>query len=189
MTITTISLDTVYDGWARYYVASFRLENGETIRREIEDHGRAVAVLPYDERRRTAILVRQFRAPVFVAAGEPSLLEAIAGIVEEPDPADAGRREAQEEAGLHLRSLEFVAEAWTMPGLSTERMSLFLARYDESDRRTAGGGAPGEQENIAVEEIGLSELAAMADAGRLKDMKALVLTQSLRLRRPDLFRA
>jgi nudix-type nucleoside diphosphatase (YffH/AdpP family) len=187
MAITTISLDTVYDGWARYSVASFRLENGETIHREIEDHGRAVAVLPYDERRRTAILVRQFRAPVFMASEELSLLEAIAGIVEEPDPADAGRREAQEEAGLFLRNLERVAEVWTMPGLSTERMSLFLARYDEGDQRSAGGGVPGEQENITIEEIALSELAAMADFGRLTDMKALVLTQSLRLRRPDLF--
>jgi hypothetical protein len=33
----------------------------------------------------------------------------------------------------------------------------------------------------------LAELAGMADSGGLDDMKALVLVQTLRLRRPDLF--
>jgi hypothetical protein len=39
------------------------------------------AVLPYDERRKTAILIRQFRAPVFVTVREGDLLGAIAGLV------------------------------------------------------------------------------------------------------------
>jgi nudix-type nucleoside diphosphatase (YffH/AdpP family) len=178
----------VHEGWAKYSVATFRLQNGETVRREIEDHGRAAAVLPYDERRKTAILVRQFRAPVFVTTGEDSLLEAIAGLVEEDDPAETGRREAHEEAGLRLRKLDRVAVVWSMPGLSTERMSLFLAVYDASDREWSGGGVAGEGEHIVVEEIPLAELARLADSGELNDMKTLVLTQALRLKRPDLFK-
>jgi len=189
MTIALLNIETVHHGWARYSLASFRLESGETIRREIEDHGRAAAVLPYDELRKTAILVRQFRAPVFLATGQHNLLEAIAGLVEEADPEDTGRREAYEEAGLRIRDLEPVAEIWTMPGLSTERMSLYLAAYDWRDRQSGGGGVAAEQEHIVVEEIALGELASMADAGVLTDVKALVLTQSLRLRRPHLFHA
>jgi len=188
MTITMTSMETVYEGWAKYSFATFRLPGGETVRREIEDHGRAVAVLPYDERRKTAILVRQFRAPVFVAAGERNLLEAIAGLVEEPEPEDAARREAYEEAGLGLKSLERVAQAWTMPGLSTERMSLYLAPYDVHDRLSAGGGATHEHEYLEVVELPLSELALFADSEGLADMKTLVLVQTLRLRRPDLFK-
>ena len=34
----------------------------------------------------------------------------------------------------------------------------------------------------------LSELAAMADAGTLNDMKTLVLVQTLRIGKPELFR-
>ena len=187
MTISIVSMKSVHEGWAKFSVASFRLQNGDTIRREIEDHGRAAAVLPYDEGRKTAILVRQFRAPVFVTAGEESVLEAIAGLVEEDDPEDTGRREAHEEAGLRLRRLERIAEAWSMPGLSTERMSLFLAAYGAENRESYGGGHAGEGEQIIVEEIALGALARMADSGELSDMKALVLVQTLRLKRPDLF--
>jgi nudix-type nucleoside diphosphatase (YffH/AdpP family) len=187
MMILIVDLKTVHEGWAKYSVGEFRLDNGETVKREIEDHGRAAAVLPYDEKRKTAILVRQFRAPVFVTEGDEDSLEAIAGLVEEDDPEETGGREAHEEAGLRLRKLERVAEVWSMPGLSTERMSLFLAPYDARDRETAGGGVAGEEENITVEEIPLAELARRADAGELRDMKAFVLIQTLRLRRPDLF--
>jgi len=38
-----------------------------------------------------------------------------------------------------------------------------------------------------VVELPLAELAARADEGRLDDMKTMLLVQTLRLRRPDLF--
>ena len=90
-----------------------------------------------------------------------------------------------EEAGLRMRSLERVATVWTMPGISTERMDLFLGEYSEADRVHAGGGI--EDESIQVLEMPLAEIAAMADAGTLNDMKTLLLLQTLRLRRPGLF--
>jgi hypothetical protein len=66
-------------------------------------------------------------------------------------------------------------------------MSLFLVAYEASDREGEGGGAASEGEHVAVEEIPLAELARRADAGELTDMKAFALTQTLRLKRPDLF--
>jgi hypothetical protein len=74
-----------------------------------------------------------------------------------------------------------------MPGISTERMDLYLAPYTEADRIGPGGGADGEQEDITIVEMGLSELADMADKGLLTDIKTFALVQTLRLRRPDLF--
>ena len=74
-----------------------------------------------------------------------------------------------------------------MPGVSTERMHLYLAPYGEADRAGPGGGVPDEHEHTTVVEMALGALAAMADSGRLDDMKTLVLVQTLRLRRPDLF--
>ena len=59
-----------YAGWLTLSVVSFRLGDGRIMRREIVEHGRAVCVLAYDATRRTALLVRQLRAPVFLAAHE-----------------------------------------------------------------------------------------------------------------------
>ena len=44
------------------------MPDGTVVTRAIEDHGNAVAVLPYDPVRRTAILVQQMRAPALYAA-------------------------------------------------------------------------------------------------------------------------
>ncbi|HXF88187.1 MAG TPA: NUDIX hydrolase [Xanthobacteraceae bacterium] len=183
-----LRVENKYKGWAKFLVAEVRLPDGTVLRREIEDHGAAVAVLPYDAARKTAILVRQFRAPVFYASGQEQMLEAIAGIQSEADAAVTARREAMEEAGLRLQALELVATVWTMPGISTERMSLYLAPYARADHLQEGGGNPAEHESIAVIEIGLHALDAMLQSGRLDDMKTIVLLQALKLRRGDLFK-
>jgi nudix-type nucleoside diphosphatase (YffH/AdpP family) len=184
-----IEKNTVHDGWAKYSVLKVRLADGQIVKRELEEHGPAVSVLPYDPERRTAILVRQLRAPVLVASGEATLVEAIAGLTDGEAPEKAVRREALEEAGLKLNALEPVGFLWTMPGLSTERMHLYLARYSRDDRVSQGGGAKGEHENITVLELSLRELATMADTGALADMKTFTLLQTLRLRKPELFAA
>ena len=182
-----IDVKTLHEGWGRLLALRIRLADGQVMKREVEDHGAAVSVLPYDPERRVAMLVRQFRAAVFHASGEEEVLEAPAGLLEEDDPAHCARREALEEVGLTLTSLEPVGGVWTMPGISTEYMHLYLASYASSDRTGGGGGLADEHENITVLEMELSELAAMADKGRLSDLKTLTLVQTLRLRRPDLF--
>lgn len=178
---------TVHQGWSTLLVADVAMPDGARLTREIEDHGRSVAVMPYDPERRVALLIRQFRAPVFYAGGTPDLLEAPAGLLEEDDPAACARREAYEEAGVRLGPLEPVSSIWSMPGISTERMDLFLAPYAEADRTGAGGGLAEEGESITVVEMPLAELARMSERGALPDVKTLVLVYALRLRRPDLF--
>ena len=188
MTFQIARIETLHKGRSKFVIAEIRLPDGQILRREIEDHGAAVAVLPYDPARGTAILVRQFRVPVFLSTKQEDTTEAIAGIVEgEEEPEKCARREAFEEAGLKLGTLEPVGSAWTMPGVSTERMHLYFAPYGDAHRAGPGGGLPEEHERIIVVEMALGELAAMADSGRLDDMKTLVLVQTLRLRRPDLF--
>ncbi len=182
-----LSVRPVYEGWAKISIATVEGDKGK-FERLMEDHGRGVCVLPYDPGRRLAMLVRQFRAPVFTTAGQTELIEAIAGLTDGEPPESAMLREAFEEAGLRLQTLDHVATVWTMPGISTERMDMFLARYGASDRTGRGGGNAGEHEEISIEELPLPELAAMADDGRIEDMKTLCLVQTLRLRRPELFR-
>ena len=74
-----------------------------------------------------------------------------------------------------------------MPGISTERMHLFVAVYEAADRIGEGGGLAEEHEGTRPVEIALLELSARADAGTLADLKTLALLQTLRTRRPDLF--
>jgi nudix-type nucleoside diphosphatase (YffH/AdpP family) len=188
MDAAIIATETRYQGWSRLLIATVRLPTGETFRREIEDHGAAVAVLPYDPTRKVAILVRQFRAPVCLRSGMGYTLECVAGILDLNDAEACARREVSEEAGIELQSLEAVAATWTMPGISTERMHLFLATYSGPPRTNIGLGVASEHERISVEETDLGKLAGMADTGDVTDMKTLLLVQSLRLRHPHLFR-
>ena len=185
----TADVEVLYKGWARWLRALIRLPSGESYHRELEDHGDGVAVLPYDPVRRLAVVVRQLRAgPLVSGADDPFLTEAPAGVIDPgEDAAAAGRREVEEEAGIVLGALEPAGAPWSMPGLSTERIHLFLAEYGAGDRVGPGGGLACEHENIEVTELALDDLAAQADAGAIRDMKSLALIQTLRLRRPQLF--
>ena len=186
MAVEIIGTEEKYRGWCRLLLAQVLYPDGRIVKREIEDHGRASCVLPYDPARMTALLVRQLRVPPLHAGGDATLLEAPAGLIDPGEDGDtAARREAMEEVGVRLTSLDLVSSAWSMPGISTERMDLFLGLYAAADRTGAGGGI--DDEGIEVAEMPLSELAAMADAGTMNDMKTLVLVQTLRLRRPELF--
>ncbi len=182
-----VHIETAFKGWGCYLIATIRLADGRTYKREIEDHGAAIGVLAYDPTRKVAMLVRQLRAPALYVDKRQYTLEIIAGLIEEGDPQGAARREAMEETGLRLGTLEDVATVWTMPGISTERMSLYLASYREADRTGKGGGLAAENEAIPVIEMPLAEVARLADSGELDDMKTLALVQTLRLRRPELF--
>lgn len=186
--IEIVGRDVAYEGWLSLSLVSIRMADGRIMRREVVEHGKATAVLAYDAERRMAMLVRQLRAPVYVTSGEDTLLEVIAGMLDDgTDAPTTVRREAMEEAGLRLGALEYIADAWPSPGMLTERLTLFLAPYRAEDRVGAGGGLADEHEEIEVVEMPLKDLARLVDEGRIFDMKSLVLIQTLRLRKPELF--
>jgi nudix-type nucleoside diphosphatase (YffH/AdpP family) len=186
MTAKILSIETIYEGWAKFSRAMIQT-GGKPFKREIEDHGRAVGVLPYDPQRRIAVLVRLLRAPVLVETGEESLLEAPAGLIDNDEPADAARREVMEETGIRIGALEHIATVWTMPGISTERMDYYLAAFSETDRVGKGGGVAGENEGITVEEHPLADLWARAQRGEVTDLKTLTLLFALKDRHTELF--
>ncbi|MDH3028560.1 MULTISPECIES: NUDIX domain-containing protein [Methylobacterium] len=184
-----LPLEVIHRGWNTFGIATLTLPDGSTVRRALEDHGEAACVLPYDPVRRVALLVRQARVgPAFW--GEPADLdEAPAGGLDGAAPEETAIREAMEEAGVRLRDLEPVAHAYSMPSISSERLWLYLAPYGASDRVGSGGGLHEEGEQVVALEVPLATLGDQARAGRLPDLKTLVLVQALMLRSPDLFAA
>jgi len=181
---------SLYEGWGNYLLVTVERADGSRVKREVEHHGDGAAVLAYDPVRRTALFVRQLRIPILLAAGAGETLEVAAGLIDDDEaPETCIRREAMEEMGLRVERLEPVATIQSMPGISTERLHLFLAPYGEGDRVGEGGGLAGEDEQITIVEMPLAELAALADRGELTDAKSLILLQTLRVKHPDLFGA
>jgi nudix-type nucleoside diphosphatase (YffH/AdpP family) len=181
--------ELVFSGWLRLHALTFKAPDGTDYKRLVEDHGDAVAVLPYDPDRRVAIVVSLLRAPVVFRAA-PQLLEVPAGLIDAGETAnDAAMREVSEETGLALRGLEPAGVIWSIPGVSTERIWLFLAPYGLEDRIAAGGGLAEEHEDITVHEQPLDALWRDIDSQQPVDAKTRVLLQTLRFRRPDLFSA
>jgi nudix-type nucleoside diphosphatase (YffH/AdpP family) len=187
MPIEIRNVETVFEGYSTIMTATVAAADGSTYKREIEHHGHAVAVLPYDPGRRLALLVRQPRLPVIWAGGPPELDEAPAGMLDEDDPETAARREALEEAGVRLKALEPVGTTYSSAGVSSERVTLFLAPYGAEDRVEEGGGLDEEHEDITVLELPLADLWARVERRDIADMKTLLLTMALRVRRPELF--
>jgi nudix-type nucleoside diphosphatase (YffH/AdpP family) len=180
-------IDTVHEGWRKLLKFTVQMPDGRTMVREVLNSQDAAAVLPYDPERRTVILVSQLRVPVMHVEGRSEMVETIAGMLDGGEPAEVARREAMEEAGLRLDGLEPVGRAWSAPGITTERVSLFLARYATADRVAEGGGLAEEHEEIEVLEIGIDALAGMLERQEIDDMKTLILAQALQLRHPELF--
>jgi len=182
-------IDTVYEGWRKLLRMTVQMPDGRTMIREVLNSGEAAAVLPYDLDRRKVILVRQFRAPVMHVEGHPDFLEAVAGLLDEDEPEACARREAMEEAGLRIERLEPLGHFWSAPGITTERLHLFLAPYTQADRVGDGGGLADEHEEIEVMEVGFGELASLLAGNAIADMKTTILIQALQLRHPEAFKA
>jgi ADP-ribose pyrophosphatase len=169
----------VWEGKWRVRVDTFRLEDGRLYERGAIEHPGAVVLvplLPGDSRANPQILMlRQYRP----ALGK-TILELPAGTRDPGEPwLDCAQRELREETGYRAGALTALGEIWPAPGLSDERMAIFLA----TDLKTAPLPMDVDEE-IAVEPWPLAELAAMALDGRLEDGKSVVgiLRAATRLR-------
>jgi nudix-type nucleoside diphosphatase (YffH/AdpP family) len=149
-----------------------------TQQRETYDRGNGATVLLYDPDRRTVLLTRQFRFPVYVNDHpDGMLLETAAGLLDDDDPATAIRREAAEETGVEIGELQHVFDVYMSPGSVTERIHFFAAAYDPASRVSAGGGLADEGEEIDVVELDIDQALSMIRNGRIQDAKTIMLLQ------------
>jgi 8-oxo-dGDP phosphatase len=101
-----------------------RTPDNHVAEREVVLHPGAVAVLALDDAERI-LMIRQYRHPVGRLLWEiPAGLRDVAG----EDPWATARRELAEEASYRARDWRVLADYYSSPGFSTERLRVFLAR-------------------------------------------------------------
>ena len=157
----------------------WRRANGEWQKqdRETYDRGNGATLLPYNVKRRTVVLVRQFRYPAYVNGCDDLLIETAAGLLDNESPENRIRAEAEEETGYRLHEVHKVFEAFMSPGAVTEKMHFFVAAYEPDMKIGSGGGLASEGEDIEVLELSIDEALAMIADGRIADAKTIMLLQ------------
>ena len=160
----SLGSETVFDGKiVRVRVDDVLLPSGDEVVREVVEHAPAVVVVPFDPDG-NVVLVRQYRHP----AGQ-AVLEAPAGVVEEPEsPDECAQRELQEEAGYVSRDLRALGGFWMSPGYCTEFMYPYLAKDLVPSRLAAD-----EDERINVERFPVSRIPKLIRVGEIQDAKTI----------------
>lgn len=144
--------------------------------REVFVAGDAVTVLPYDPVRDRVLLIEQVRmGPLGRGDPLPWQLEAIAGRIDPGEtPEAAARREAVEEAGLVLGSLEKVAEYYPTPGAVTEYLYSYVALCDLPDGVAGVFGAAEEAEDIKGHLVAFDRLVEVMNSGEIGNAPLLL---------------
>jgi nudix-type nucleoside diphosphatase (YffH/AdpP family) len=180
-------VETLSDGWStlRQYRIRYRRADGaeQSLTRETYDRGDGATILLYNRPRGTVILTAQFRLPAFVSYHpDGMLLETPAGLLDEDNPEDAIRREAEEETGYRITDARKLFAAYMSPGSVTEQIHFFVAEYADADKVSDGGGHAHEGEDIEVIEVKLDDALAMVEDGRIVDAKTILLLYHARLK-------
>jgi nudix-type nucleoside diphosphatase (YffH/AdpP family) len=169
------------DNWYTLKATTFewRRRDGtwQTQQRETYDRGNAAVILPYSLKRRTVVLIKQFRYPAFVNGYDDLMIEAAAGLLDDESPENRIRAEAEEETGYRLGDIRKIFEAFMSPGSVTEKLHFFVAEYEPEMKIGDGGGLQNEGEDIEVIEPTIDEALAMIANGRIVDGKTIMLLQ------------
>jgi ADP-ribose pyrophosphatase len=151
---------TIYKG-RKFDVVIDTLPTGNE--KETVVHPGSVAILPMVEDGRIC-LIRNVRHGI----GE-ELLEIVAGTLEPPEaPESCAARELKEETGYRAARWTKLAEFYVSPGVTTEKMHLFLA-----EGLTAGAQELVEGEEIQNEVVAWDDALAWATNGTIRDAKTI----------------
>lgn len=179
--VRIVDSQVLSDDWylLKKYTFDFPRRDGEWQRqsREVYDRGNGAAILLYNTARQTLILTRQFRCPLYVNGHDGFLLEVPAGLLDNLDPEQRIKAEAEEETGYRIDRVHKVFDAFMSPGSVTEKLSFFIAEYDSSQQTGDGGGVKEEGEDIEVIEMPWSGALAAIESGEIMDAKTIMLIQ------------
>lgn len=184
--IKNLKKELLSDNWYRLekvtYDFQLKSDVWETHTREAYDRSNGATILLYNQSKETVILTRQFRLPTYLNGNQTGfMIEACAGLLDQDKPEDCIRKEAEEETGYQVNSIQKVFEAYMSPGSVTEILYFFIAEYTEAMKISSGGGIREEQENIEVLELSFKAAYEMIQSGEIKDAKTIMLLQYLKL--------
>lgn len=176
------NVEILSDDWYLLKKTTFtrKRSNGQwqTVTRETYDRGNGATILLYNLHQKTVVLTQQFRYPTYVNGNKSGeLIETAAGLLDNAEPAERIRQEAEEETGFKVNHVEAIYEAFMSPGSVTERLYFFIAAYEGVNRVSTGGGIIDEGEDIKVLEIDFSTALSMIDTGEICDGKTIMLLQ------------
>lgn len=131
----------------------------------------ASLLLPYDPLSDRVMLIEQFRyGPLLRGDAHPWLLEPIAGLVDAGEnPMETARREAVEEAGLHITDIRPMNALYPAPGYSTEFHHFYLGLCDLSATSGGLGGLQDEGEDIRSHVIPFDRAMDLLDSGEINE--------------------
>src|SRR6266403_3508221 len=171
------SMQTLAQQWGKLTLVTFdqRTRSGEwqERKREVYDNGNSATILPYDAERRTVLLTRQLRLPIYVQDGLESSIEACAGKLDGEKPETRIVKELEEELGYRIARVERLFELYVSPATIMEKIVFFTCAYSPADKVSEGGGLVEEGEDIEVIETTLKQAAAMIADGEIIDAKTV----------------
>jgi ADP-ribose pyrophosphatase len=186
-TVRILHQETLLDDFFRVEAATVQYERfdgslSEPVRRLRLDRGDSVAALVVHTGTGCALMVKQFKYPVF-GVTDGWIVEVVAGMVDRGETPEAAiRREVREEIGYELAHLERVSTFFVSPGGSSERVFLFYGEVADDTRIGPAGGVLADGEDIAIREYPIPEALAAIERGEIADAKTIISLYWLRHR-------
>ncbi|PVX42974.1 ADP-ribose pyrophosphatase [Pasteurella langaaensis DSM 22999] len=186
--IEIIKDESLYKGFFNMRKIHFRHKlfaggwSGE-VTRELLVKGAASAVIAYDPKLDSVILVEQVRIGAYdpKLPNSPWLFELIAGMVEEGEtPENVALRESVEEAGVTVENLQHALSVWDSPGGVLERIHLFAGKVDSTQAKGLHGLAE-EHEDIRVHVVSRDTAYQWMQQGKIDNGIAVMGLQWLQL--------
>lgn len=187
--IEILGEQTLYEGFFTLKQIQFKhklFAGGQSgvVTRELLIKGAASAVIAYDPKEDSVILVEQIRIGAAYhpeSNRSPWLLELIAGMVEKGEkPEDVALRESEEEAGIQVKNLTHCLSVWDSPGGIVERIHLFAGEVDSSQAKGIHGLAE-ENEDIRVQVVKREQAYQWMCEGKIDNGIAVIGLQWLQL--------
>lgn len=144
------------------------------VRRLNFERGDSVAAIIFNPKKNRILLANQFKYPAY-EKGPGWITEIVAGMIDTNEtPESAVRREVGEETGYKVFNLEHISTFYVSPGGSSERIILYYAEVDETEKIEAGGGVASENEDVITVELSLTEALEQIQSGEIADAKTIV---------------
>lgn len=158
-------------------VREYNVERGGvTAKYPVVERPDSIVVIPLTPTNRT-VLLKQFRFPTNESSWELPM-----GGIDGAEPAEAAAcRELMEEVGLRAKDLARIGEYRPVPGLTPQRVTVFVVRVAEEELDASIASWSASEEIQEVSTVSLTDLVGMITDGRVTDGFSLTALLLLRL--------